>query len=77
MINESLNRIEGYTYGFAREANALTSLVEHFSSGEREGVLKRAYIAKEFATSIQKEIDDKWKFLRKYKRLGKRGIMRF
>ena len=40
-------------------------------------MLRRAYIAKEHSTNIQKEIEDKFKFLRKYKRLGKRGVMRF
>ena len=35
MINESLNRIEPITYGFAREANILTGLVEHLTSTER------------------------------------------
>ena len=65
------------TYGFAREANALINLVEHFSAGERGGVLKRAYIAKELSMNIGKEIEDKYAFLKKYKKLGKKGIMRF
>ena len=40
-------------------------------------MLNRAYIAREIAMDIKKEIIDKYKFLRKYKKLGKRGIMRF
>ena len=64
MINEALNRLEPMVYGFAREADALIDIVEVFTSGERSGVLKRAYIAKELTLSIQKEISDKkkWRF---------------
>ena len=77
MINEALNRLEPMVYGFAREADALIDIVEVFTSGERSGVLKRAYIAKELTLSIQKEISDKKKFLQKCKDFGKKGMMRF
>ena len=77
MMNEALNRLEPVVYGFAREADCLINLVEMFSSGERSGVLKRAYIAKEISQSTYKEILDKKKFLSNCKDFGKRGLMRF
>ena len=80
IINDSLKRIEPVVYGFAREADILSRLVEEgvmTKSSERGGILKRAYMAKEYAMDIEKEISDKYSFLKKYKKLGKKGIMRF
>ena len=77
MINEALNRLEPMVYGFAREADCLIDVVEKFTSAERSGMLKRAFIAKELTLTISKEIADKKKFLNKCKSIGKKGLMRF
>ena len=73
VINESLNRTEGISNGYQREAKTLLNLVEKMSGREVSEVMRRLYIAKDIAIHIVAEIEDKKSFVKNLLKLATRS----
>jgi hypothetical protein len=70
LMTKNLNSMSEIVYNFTRECHALNNFVENISFDEKRSLTMRAYNAKKCASEMAKEIQDKRKFLNKYKKVG-------
>jgi hypothetical protein len=73
IINESVNSVEPYVFGFANEANCLLDLSVQMTSRDRRGLTARIDIGKEHVLSIAAEVQDKSIFLNRMRKHSQRG----
>jgi Mg2+ and Co2+ transporter CorA len=77
LMTKNLNSLSDIVYNFTRETDVLNSLATNTNESERRGVSMRAYLAKENAVELHNEIQDKRKFLNKYKKIGQTALLSF
>lgn len=77
LMTKNLNSMSEIVYNFTRETKILNNFVENISFDEKRSMTMRAYNAKECAIELTNEIQDKRKFLNKYKKVGQTGLLSF
>lgn len=68
MINENINSLEPIVLGFGKESKLLLNLARTIPVQERQDVMIRGFVAREFALEFQYEITNKLEMLSKLKR---------